>query len=164
MTGERFGICGVSKQLDKQLLEANCASEDDLTNYDSCPSDDDEISDTSDDEIISENDIINIAKRAEVMKAITETTFEKSKVPIKSDKRVWINAHAILSKFTPVSAQSSDSVYDKLDGILDNYGFTRIPISGDGNCCFASISYGLEQFLLDKSNSSLCEHLHELKL
>ena len=62
MTGERFGICGVSKQLDKQLLEAHCDSEDGLPNYDSCPSDDDEISDTSDDEIISANDIINIAK------------------------------------------------------------------------------------------------------
>lgn len=164
MTGVRFGICGVSKQLDKQLLEANCDSEDGLPNYDSCPSDDDEISDTSDDEIISANDIINITKRAEVMKAITETIFEKSKAPIKSDKRVWINSHAILSRFTSVSARSSDSVYDKLDGILENYGFTRIPISGDGNCCFASISYGLEQFLLGDSNSSLCEHLHGLKL
>lgn len=54
--------------------------------------------------------------------------------------------------------------YDKLDGILGSYCFTRIPITGDGDCCFASISCGLEQFLLDGSYLSLCQHLHGLQL
>lgn len=67
------------------------------------------------------------------------------------------NEHAILSKFTSVSVQSSDSDYDKLDGILESYCFKRIPITGDGDCCFACISCGLEQFLLDGSYLSLCQ-------
>ena len=62
ITGEKLGICGVSKQLDKQLLEANRDSENGLPNYETCSSDDDEITDTSDDEIISADDIINITK------------------------------------------------------------------------------------------------------
>jgi len=137
ITGERFGICGVSKQLDKQFLEANHDSENGLPNYETCSSDDNEITDTSDDEIISADDIINITKRAEVIKVITETTAEKS------GKRVWINSHAIRRKFTSVSIQSSDSDYEKLDGI-------------DRNWCFASILYGL-----DGSNLPLCQRLHQ---
>lgn len=125
-------------------MEVNCDFEDGLLNYDFCFFDDDEILDILDDEIISVNDIINIIKRVEVMKVIIEIIFEKSKVLIKSDKRVWINSYVIFSRFILVSVRLSDFVYDKLDGILENYGFIRIFISGDGNCCFVFILYGLE--------------------
>jgi len=33
ITGERFGICGVSKHTDRKLLEANCDSENGLPNH-----------------------------------------------------------------------------------------------------------------------------------
>lgn len=50
----------------------------------------------------------------------------------------------------------------RLDGILANYAFKRKSVLGNGDCCFLAVAHGIENFLLDGSQLTICAHFASL--
>lgn len=50
----------------------------------------------------------------------------------------------------------------RLDEALSNSDLQRMSVPGDGDCCFASVSYGIDYFF--DTNHEVCSHLQALNL
>ena len=130
-------------------------------NVSSCESDLDD-----DNENVSLQSQQNIINRAFTMANIQSRSFSKEKSPLLANKHSWINAPSMLLLFSHTDCHGQSEYFateKKLDEIVSNFGLERMSVPGDGDCCFTSVSSGLDK-MLEGSDDALIQHLQSLKV
>lgn len=100
------------------------------------------------------------------MAHIASQSFSKVQSPLFANKHSWINAPSMLLLFSHKESHKQSQYFGsekKLDEIVSNYGFERVPILRDGDSCFTSVSLGLDQ-QLQSNDDTLIQHLESLKV
>ena len=129
-------------------------------NVSSCDSDSEEENENV--TLQSQERIIN---RTSTMAHIASQSFSKVESPLFANKHSWINAPSMLLLFSHTDCHGQSEYFGsekKLDEIVSNYGFERVSVPGDGDCCFTSVSLGLDQLL--QGNDALIQHLESLQV
>jgi hypothetical protein len=114
---------------------------------------------------ISSKDIQNIIDKAKMMANVVNDTYAKGKAPITANKNFWIHSPSILLMFSnPIcdGQVEKTATEQHLDGILENYGFKRKEVPGNGDCSFLAVSNGIESFLQDATQKTICSHFSSL--
>ena len=164
---ERFGI-GVhinsaSSEIQQcayetlEHFESISGVEDDETNL--------ECSDSDSEDEISSKDIENIIDKANMMANVVNDTYAKGKAPITTNKNFWVHSPSVLLMFSnPLcdGAVEKTAAEKHLDGLLERYGFKRKEVPGNGDCCFLAVSNGIESFLQDVTQETICSHFRSL--
>ena len=100
------------------------------------------------------------------MANIASYSFSKEQSPLLASKYSWIYAPSTLLLFshTDRNEQSQYLVAEKkLNEIVSNYGFEKISVPGDGDCCFSSISFALDK-MLECHDDAVQQHLQSLNI
>ena len=100
------------------------------------------------------------------MAHIASQSFSKVQSPLFANKHSWINAPSMLLLFSHTDCHGQSEYFGsekKLDEIVSNYGFERVSVPGDGDCCFTSVSLGLD-LLLHSNDDALIQHLESLQV
>jgi hypothetical protein len=117
-------------------------------------------------EIMSRDDANNIISRAKVMMNLAKEVFNKTQAPIMSHKSNWLDHASSLLLFShPDNTVLCDyeKASQRLNSVVSNYGFEVLDVPGDGDCCFASVGYGIEIFF-DLDPSPLTDHLKAINI
>jgi hypothetical protein len=99
---------------------------------------------------------LHLVKLTEVLQnLITVPTFPYHLTPFMS---------ATPSLFTSSADSGSYEAHEaRLQSTIDNLGGTRIPVEGDGNCCFSAVAIAIKD-LRESSDTSVQEHLTTLPI
>lgn len=107
-----------------------------------------------------------IINRAFTMANIASHSFSKEQSPLLANKYSWIYAPSTLLLFshTDHNEQSEYLVAEKkLNEIVSNYGFEKMSVPGDSDCCFSSISFALDK-MLESHDDAIQQHLQSLNI
>ena len=150
---ERYSLNLFSDNLDIELAGENASS--------SGESDSD-----NDNETLTPESQETIINRAFTMANIASYSFSKEQSPLLASKYSWIYAPSTLLLFshTDRNEQSQYLVAEKkLNEIVSNYGFEKMSVPDDGDCCFSSISFALDK-MLECHDDAVQQHLQSLNI
>ena len=151
-TDESESLNSISDNLDIEFGDENVSS---------CESDSEEEYENV--TLQSQEIIIN---RASTMAHIASHSFSKVQRPLLANKHSWINAPSMLLLFSHTDCHGQSEYFEsekKLDEIVSNYGFERMSVPGNGDCCFTSVSLGLDK-LLEGNDDALIQHWESLQV
>lgn len=100
------------------------------------------------------------------MAHIASHSFSKVQRPLLANKHSWINAPSMLLLFSHTDCHGQSEYFEsekKLDEIVSNYGFERMSVPGNGDCCFTSVSLGLDK-RLEGNDDALIQHWESLQV
>lgn len=166
-SSEKFGIGNNTSHLLSFTDESESTLSDNLDiefggeNVSSCDSDSEE-----ENENVTLQSQERIITRASTMAHTASQSFSKVQSPLFANKHSWINAPSMLLLFSHTDCLGQSEYFGsekKLDEIVSNYGFERVSVPGDGDCCFTSVSLGLDQ-LLQGNDDALIQHLESLQV
>ena len=166
-SSEKFGIGNNTSHLLSFTDESESTLSDNLDiefggeNVSSCDSDSEE-----ENENVTLQSQERIITRASTMAHTASQSFSKVQSPLFANEHSWINAPSMLLLFSHTDCHGQSEYFGsekKLDEIVSNYGFERVSVPGDGDCCFTSVSLGLDQ-LLQGNDDALIQHLESLQV